>query len=237
MGNGNVEKTTKIGDISGTVCDKNGNKLNHMIMKDMAVVPNSRYNQFSLTKAMNASWILSGQNNRLTLKKDQHEIIFDIEIPTPKGVIYAMYMKYESEIAGAVTDKKTKLTIQQAHDKLGHCDEDLTRKAANQLEWELTPGSLGPFEACAARKARQKNIPKHCDDEKIKKVESQIYLDIATVKHKEGRLKALKLNWRIMVNERTQLKFSNFYLTKNRMVEPTCKQFQKWKQVEIQLSL
>jgi hypothetical protein len=33
-----------------------------------------------------------------------------------------------------------------------------------------------------------------------------------------------------MVDKRTQLKFSNFYPTKNGMVEPTCEQFQKWKQ-------
>jgi hypothetical protein len=33
-----------------------------------------------------------------------------------------------------------------------------------------------------------------------------------------------------MVHERTQLKFSNFFKMKNGMVEPTCEQFQKWKQ-------
>jgi hypothetical protein len=50
------------------------------------------------------------------------------------------------------------------------------------------------------------------------------------VKHKEGQPKTVKPNWRIMVEERTQLKFSDFYPTKNRMIEPTCEQFQKWKQ-------
>jgi hypothetical protein len=52
------------------------------------------------------------------------------------------------------------------------CGEDLTRKAAKQLKWELTPGSLGPCEACAAGKVKQKNVPKHHDKEKIKKDES-----------------------------------------------------------------
>jgi hypothetical protein len=33
-----------------------------------------------------------------------------------------------------------------------------------------------------------------------------------------------------MVEERTQLKFSDFYPTKNGMIEPTCEQFYKWKQ-------
>jgi hypothetical protein len=51
-----------------------------------------------------------------------------------------------------------------------------------------------------------------------------------TVKHKEGQPKMVKPNWRIMVEERTQLKFSDFYPTKNGMIEPTFEQFQKWKQ-------
>jgi hypothetical protein len=49
------------------------------------------------------------------------------------------------------------------------------------------------------------------------------------VKRKEGEPKALKPNWRSMVDERTQLKFSHFFKTKNAMVELTCEQFQKWK--------
>lgn len=38
-----------------------------------------------------------------------------------------------------------------------------------------------------------------------------------------------KPNWRIMVDGRTGLKFSDFFETKNGMVEPTCEEFQKWK--------
>jgi hypothetical protein len=40
----------------------------------------------------------------------------------------------------------------------------------------------------------------------------------------------VKQNCRIMVEERTPLKFSDFYMTKNGIIEPTCEQFQKWKQ-------
>jgi hypothetical protein len=42
--------------------------------------------------------------------------------------------------------------------------------------------------------------------------------------------RATKLNWRIMVDERRQLKFSNSFDTKNGMVETTCKQLHQWKQ-------
>jgi hypothetical protein len=41
-----------------------------------------------------------------------------------------------------------------------------------------------------------------------------------------------QINWQIIVDKRTQLKFSDFFLdTKNGMAELTCKQFQRWKDV------
>jgi hypothetical protein len=126
MGNGHVETTTEIGDMPGIVCDKNGNKVTSTILKDVAIVPSSGYNLFSLTKLMKAGWILSGKDNKLTLTRNKQEIVFDIEIPTPKGVIYAMYIERGNEIAGTTTDKNTKMTIKQAHEKLGHSAEDTT---------------------------------------------------------------------------------------------------------------
>jgi hypothetical protein len=55
-------------------------------------------------------------------------------------------------------------------------------------------------------------------------------LDIATVKQPKGGPNVTRTNWRIMVDEQTQLKFSNFYKKKNGMIEPTCVQLNKWKQ-------
>ena len=52
VGNGNIEKTTEIGDLPGVICDQNRNKLTKTILKDVAIVPSSTYNLFSLTKAM-----------------------------------------------------------------------------------------------------------------------------------------------------------------------------------------
>ena len=48
-------------------------------------------------------------------------ITFDIKIPTPKGLLYAMYMKRAvTEVAGAGADCGAKLSITEIHDKLGH---------------------------------------------------------------------------------------------------------------------
>jgi hypothetical protein len=140
-------------------------------------------------------------------------------------------MKRTIEIAGAASDtKKLKMTIKQAHGKLGHSNEDATRKAARYLGWELKPGTLKSCESCAAAKAKQKNVPQVSEGMPAENGKSRIYLDIATVKQRKGMPRATKPNWRIMVDQRTGLKFSNFFDTKNGMVEPTCEQLYRWKQ-------
>jgi hypothetical protein len=60
VGNGSIEKTTEIGDLPGVICNQNGKKLAKTILKDVAIVPSSKYNLFSLTKAIKDGWELSG---------------------------------------------------------------------------------------------------------------------------------------------------------------------------------
>jgi hypothetical protein len=140
-------------------------------------------------------------------------------------------MKGAMEIAGAASDmKKTRMTIAQAHGKLGHCNEDATRKAAKQMGWELKPRMLKSCEACAAAKAKQKNVPQVSEGTRAEDGKNRIYLDIAMVKQRKGMPRATKPNWRIVVNQRTGLKFSNFFNTKNGMVKPTCEQIHRRKQ-------
>ena len=56
-------------------------------------------------------------------------------------------------------------------------------------------------------------------------------MDIATVKKLVNLdVSVTKPNWCIIVDECTQLKFSNFFDRKNGMVEPTCEKINKWKQ-------
>ena len=98
-------------------------------------------NLFSVTQLIKNGWTLQADKSALWLTKGNIKINFDIIIPTPKGMIFAMYMKCEGEIAGVSADAKVKMTIQQAHSKLGHTNEDVTRKTEQILGWELKPGS------------------------------------------------------------------------------------------------
>jgi hypothetical protein len=143
-------------------------------------------------------------------------------------------MKRTMELAGAASDtKKTKMTIAQALGKLGHCNEDATHKVAKQLGWELKPWLLESCEAHAAAKGKQKSILQISKGMPAKDGKNCIYLDIAMVKQRRGMPRANKPNWRIMVDQRTQLKFSNFFNTKNGMVKLMCEQLHQWKQNNI----
>jgi hypothetical protein len=74
----------------------------------------------------------------------------------------------------------------------------------------LLTESWKPCEACAAGKAKQKNVPKESEHKLADKDANRIFLDIATVKKLKNGPNVTKPNWRIMVDERTGMKFSDF---------------------------
>jgi hypothetical protein len=172
-------------------------------------------------------WKLGGDKHAIWIEKDGKQVHFDIVIPTPKGALYCLYFKRGCEMAMAATSQGTKMNVMKAHGVLGHSNEDTTRATAKALGWVLT-GTWSPCEACAAGKARQKNLPKS-EHAPAEKGANRIFLDLATVKTPKGAPKISKPNWRIMVDERTGMKFSDFYEKKDGMIEPTCAQLNRWK--------
>jgi hypothetical protein len=93
-----------------------------------------------------------------------------------------MCFRRNSEIAGAMTDVQ-RMSIKEAHDKLGHADENAIRKAAKALEIETLRGTMKACEACAVAKAKQKNVPKESHETAIaSKEERRMFLDISAVK-------------------------------------------------------
>jgi hypothetical protein len=88
--------------------------------------------------------------------------------------------------------------------------------------------SMEPCESCAVGKAKQKNVPKKSEHISAVKPGKRIYLDISSIKgEKEGPKVNPKRHWCIMVDEATNLKFSDFYQTKDGMVEPTLTKWAK----------
>jgi hypothetical protein len=160
VGNGQNEKANKVASITGIRCDKHGNELGQSTLTDVTHLPTGMFNLFSLTKMMKLGWTLGGDSKSVWLTKGEDTVIFDILIPTNKGMLLAMYFKRNTEIAGAMQDDHvTKMTIGQAHNMLGHADEASTRKTAKELNIEIVRGTMQPCEHCAVAKAKQNNVP------------------------------------------------------------------------------
>jgi hypothetical protein len=235
MGNGAIKTASIIGTLPGTVCDQFGNRIMKTAITDVtSYLPTATYNFFSLTQMMTKGWVMGNDAESIWITKGHNKVTLDLKIPTPTGMIYAMYFSRDTEIAGTTQDKTNKLmamTIQQAHERLGHGNEDAAQKTAAVLNWHLTCGTLSPCEACAAAKAKQKNVPKTSTNmapSNTSKDARHIYLDIVTINRPDKKQVYTK-NWRIMVNEQTGMKFSDFYETKDAMIEPTCDQLHRWK--------
>jgi hypothetical protein len=128
VGNGEVMVAKKTGDIPCEIIDKYGTPLKTCVIKDVALTKSSPFNLFSLTKMMKQGWRLGGdQETGITLSKGDQNLIFDIPIETPKGVVYAIYLR-RSEVAAPALP--TTMNIEKAHRLLGHQSEDATRKTA-----------------------------------------------------------------------------------------------------------
>jgi hypothetical protein len=157
-----------IGDLQGTMCKNEGNKLGIDTLKEVAYLPTPKFNLFSVTKLQQDGWILHDKQDQIKFTKGHCSVVFNIVIDRPKGAIFALYLMHNTELASAatgITNKVHKLapvsmTIMQAHRWFGHTNKEATGKAASHLRIKITHGTLKVCEACARAKAKQKNISK-----------------------------------------------------------------------------
>ena len=55
-----------------------------------------------------------------------------------------------------MTKSGTEMSIMCAHELLGHCDGEKTRKIAKHLDWSIKYSSMRTCECCENARARQK---------------------------------------------------------------------------------
>ena len=81
----------------------------------------------------------------------------------------------------------------------------------------------------ALENKNENNVSNKSDHKPSKGSYEQIFIDISSVKGKKyGPQVQSKLHWRIMVDERTNLKFTKFFSTSNGIIEPNFEQIEKW---------
>ena len=107
----------------------------------------------------------------------------------------------------------------------GHIDKDKVREMCKYLGYTIQRGTRTPCLPCREAKAKKEPIPK-ISDRKLSTMPSELmFLDIATIKKPKQctTVKTLtKPNWRLIVDDMSELAFGSFFKSKNGMVEPTC---------------
>ena len=238
VANGAKMPCSKIGTIKGSICDKEGHVVYETsTLRDTVYVKNGTYNLFSLTKMVKEGWKLYGDVDKIELKKGAITITFDIKIQTPKGVLFGIYFKRSttndevSNVAISSVSSDRPISVDKAHGLFGHSYEEATRATAKALNMQLTRGVMKPCLACSISKAKQKNVSK-CNETHViaTKDELRMFVDLAWFKQPEDGPHISKRFWRMMVDERSQFKVSDFYETKNGMVTPTVEKLFQWKE-------
>ena len=236
MGNGGKLAAKAIGDIPVTIYDKHGVIQADSCLRQVQLLPGSPFNLLSGTWLLKNGYQLIGNKQAMVFTKGSFKLVCDIKIHTDKGLIYAVYLKRKEinvdEEAGAVGVRSIKsYTITEVHRMLGHCDEEASRAVAKQIGWHVTRGVMMPCESCARGKAKQKIVAmKESETHKATKPNERIYADMSSVKEIDG-CKATYQNMWLMVDQFTEYKMVRSYKTKKDMVEPTCEELFKWKQM------
>ncbi len=139
-------------DIPAIYCDATGQQCFLVQLNNVQVSDQFNFNLFSMTRVMLEGFELGGNAEELTLKKGNCVLRFDTVLHTRHGALYCSVFKrrtQEEQITnpcvsvgrecgggkkGAETKKSIlKMSIQRAHDCLGHLSKDITRKMAGIL--------------------------------------------------------------------------------------------------------
>ena len=139
FGDSKNNEAQTIFDLPGVITDENGNRIQEARIRNIKHAKSAKFNLFSLTKRQKDGWLLNGNSEMIWLTKGDMKIVFDIKIPTPEGLIFAMYhqRKEPAEVNALGQDKeekKMKLSIQKAHQLLGHSNDRLREKHARPLD-------------------------------------------------------------------------------------------------------
>ena len=148
MGNGTAAMAQTVGDLLGTICNKDGKDMNKLRLSEVTYAKNSKFNLFSLSAMIKKGWKLVGDNNKLELVNNNQKITFDIKIHTPKGLLFCLHIKRnrneEAANIGLTEENKVKSFIELAlnankmdankvHEVFGHMGEQATKKVCAHL--------------------------------------------------------------------------------------------------------
>jgi hypothetical protein len=221
---GSKRLSVSTGDLPVMCHDKHGRELGSCRMTGVNCVHGQRFNLFSTTKLQLDGWIPGGNKEALWLSHPDSDFVvkFDIKIETGRGCVFAACFRRRIDEHSEFGFSNIRMNILQAHRRLGHSNEDTTRKIDRSLGWDITRGSLDTCEACAVAKAQQKNVAKVSKTLCAAHSNDRVFVDLAYIKPKENMPIPTLPHWLIIVDEYTQLKRVEFFRTKSDIVEHLC---------------
>ena len=231
-------------DIPVYHCSASGKECFPVQLMDVQVNEHFNFNLFSVTRVMKEGWELGGNEKELTLKKGNWVLKFDTVMHTRHGALFCGIFKrrmlQEEEMVNPfvpvgrergggekdveATKSVLKMSIQRAHDCLGHLSERTTRQTASSLGIGISRGALPICGSCAISKAKQKNVSKETEGSKACVFNGRNFHDLAKIRvpdEIEGVI-LQKSNWHILVDEASGFKRSAFHETKGGIVQDMC---------------
>jgi Zinc knuckle len=200
-----------------------GGKVTNIVLRDVAYVPNSCYNLFSLTKLMSNRWCMAGDKKTgIRLTKGKHEITFNRTVHTPKGVLYVIVLKqhetnklehdeklwWEKGVKQgtlAANEQGKAITINKAHAMCSHMGQVEARAICDYFGQEITKRGYQQCMSCGKAKAKQLPIMQSNKEHEVAGQEGHcIFLDTSSVKHGSETKKLLsKPYWLLTVIEQS----------------------------------
>jgi hypothetical protein len=91
----NIETAEEIGTLSATIYDQFRNKSNKIAIEEVYYLPNGTFNLFSLTQMTAKGLIMGCKSESIWIEKGHNKVVFDMKIPTPKGMLFLIYFTWD----------------------------------------------------------------------------------------------------------------------------------------------
>lgn len=175
-----------MGDVIATVYNKDDKKLNKVTLSGVTYSPQARFNLFSISLMMEKGWLLSGNNDCIKLKKGNQELVFDVKVETPKGVLYCIKMKRDAaaETITVNIEKKKKnvgkptMSLAKVCKIMGHINNEMMKKVFKYLNIKITKETATTCNSCAVAKMKRRELKREKNNNKTTALYQQMYLNM-----------------------------------------------------------
>jgi len=128
------------------------------------------------------------------------------------GLVFCLYSnRINNELAISSLTTRNLLSMNQAHERLGHANKDAAREMVNGLNLNVIPGNMRVCWACTVAKMKQKNVVQFSMHERITVPGERVFVDVSSIKPPKAVKAIPRANWQIVVDECTNFKVLHFF--------------------------